>query len=82
MASNLAVIMTDVGLADEVVHDGVNGRVVPVADFTALSYAMIDLCEQPEKRRTLAQAGKETVMRLRPRTYEEYLAAWKKSFQL
>lgn len=81
MASGLAVIMTDVGAAGEIVHDGVNGRVIPVGDFMALSEALTELCEQPEKRRALAQAGKETVMRLHPRTQEEYLAEWKKSFE-
>lgn len=81
MASGLAVVMTDVGVAGEIVHDGVNGRIVPVADFAALSEALIDLCEHPEKRRALAQAGKETVMRLHPATQEEYLIEWKKSFE-
>lgn len=81
MASGLAVVMTNVGMAGEIVHNGINGRIVPVADFMALSEALIDLCEHPEKRRALAQAGKETVMRLYPRTQEEYLAEWKKSFE-
>ncbi|MDP3770461.1 MAG: glycosyltransferase family 4 protein [Candidatus Sungbacteria bacterium] len=81
MASGCAIVMTDVGLANDVVHNGVNGLVVPVGDFGALATALIELCEQPEKRKKFARVGRESVMRLYPQTQEEYLAAWKKSFE-
>lgn len=80
MASGLPVIMTDVGLAGEVVKSAENGVVVPVADKEKFSQAVRDLYENPEKRIRLAQRGKETVKNLKPATKEEYLALYKKSF--
>lgn len=79
MASGLPVVMTDVGLAGEVVRDGVNGRIVPVADTNAFFEAVCDLIAHPEKRIKLANEGTKTVSELQG-TQGLYLSEIKKSF--
>ena len=80
MASGLAVVMTDVGLAGEVVHEGINGYVVPVADSAKFTVRLIDLWQNPEKRQAFGRMAKETAVHLEPRTEGEYLIQWRKSF--
>ena len=80
MAAGLAVVMTDVGVAGEVVRDGINGIVVPVNDQDALAHALIQLCKNPDLRKKYSQKARETVLHLVPRTKEEYLKQWRKSF--
>lgn len=80
MASGLPVVMTDTGLAGEVVEDAKNGRVVPVGDAGSFLGAVRDLYQNPEKRRAFAAAGRKTVMEMRPKTKEEYLELYKRSF--
>ena len=80
MAAGLAVVMTDVGVAGEVVRDDINGSIVPVNDQSMLADALIRLCQSPEKRNTYAKAARETVLHLTPRTKDEYLIQWQKSF--
>lgn len=80
MAAGLPVLMTDVGMAGDVVHDGINGRVIAVGDQSALAVAISDLCAHPETRMKLAKAARETAYNLHPSTKEEYLTQWKKSF--
>lgn len=82
MASDLPVLMTDVGLAGEVVKNGENSVVVPVGDREALINAMEELYIDTEKRRRIAAAGLETVKNLRPRTKEEYLELYKRSLEI
>ena len=78
MASGLPVVMTDVGLAGEVLKGGENGLVVPVADASALLGAIEKIYHDPQKRLEFALAGQETVMNLKPQTEEEYLILYKK----
>lgn len=80
MASGLAVVMTDVGLAGEVVRDGENGVVVPVGDKDAFLQAIKMLYKDEEKRKQLAAAGRETAKNLQPRSREEYLVRYRESF--
>lgn len=80
MAAGLAVVMTDVGLAGEAVEDGKNGRVVPVGDRQAFLAAVADLYKNPVKRQAIAAAGQATARGLHPKTKEEYLALYKRSF--
>ncbi len=80
MAAGLAVVMTDVGVARDIVHDRVNGIVVPVNNESALTEALIHLCKDADTRHTYVRAGKEAVEHLAPRTREEYLIQWRKSF--
>ncbi len=78
MAAGLAVVMTDVGLAGEIVKDGVQGIVVPVDDQPALVRALITLCADSALRKKLGEAARETVQAFG--TQEDYLRAWQKSF--
>lgn len=80
MAAGLPVIMTDTGLAGEVVKNEENGIVVPVGDTQAFLGAIKMLYENPEKRKFLATAGRETVKNLHPATREEYLAWYRQCF--
>lgn len=81
MASGTAVIMTDVGCAGEVVRNGENGIVITIGDGKMLAHTIEQLYKNPSERTRLAQAGKETALRLVPRTWEEYLALCKKEWQ-
>lgn len=80
MAAGLPVIMTDVGLAGEVVKDGENGLVVPVGDRAAIEAAVRRMHDDTVLRRVLGEAGRTTVRRIHPETQEEYLALYKSAF--
>jgi len=60
-AAGLPVVMTDVGLAGDVLVDGVSARVVPVGDDRAMARAVVELARDPDERRRLARAAKEAV---------------------
>jgi glycosyltransferase involved in cell wall biosynthesis len=81
MASETAVIMTDVGCAGDVVIDGKNGIVIPVNDLNALVRAMSKLLSEPQERARLAKAGKQTVLMMEPRTWDEYLDLYKRDWE-
>lgn len=82
MACGLPVVMTEVGLARELLRSGENGVIIPVENREALVRAIKYLHENPEKRRRIAAAGLETVKNLRPRTKEEYLELYKRSLEI
>jgi glycosyltransferase involved in cell wall biosynthesis len=44
----------------EVIEDGVNGRLVPPADVDALAAALMELIEEPDRRRAMGAAAYET----------------------
>jgi len=50
MAAGLPVVMTEVGLAGELLIDDLDGKVVPVGDEKALAAAILELKENPAKR--------------------------------
>jgi len=81
MASGLPVIMTDVGLAGEVVINNKNGLIVPVGNKKAFLEAIVALYKEPAERKRLAENGQETVKNLEPKTKEKYLALYKKSLE-
>lgn len=60
MASGMPVVMTDVGLAGDVVRDNVNGRVVAVGDTKKFQDAVGHLCRHPEERQRMAEAARRT----------------------
>lgn len=80
MASGLPVVMTDVGLAGEVVKNEENGLVTPVGDQKKFFEACKMMYENPEKRTEFARRGKESVIIHIPKSLEEYVARWKKVF--
>jgi len=81
MAAGLPVVMTDTGLAGEVVKNQENGIVVPVGDRRALSQAMETLSKDEKKRKRLATAGRQTAKNLQPATRAEYLAHYRECFE-
>ncbi len=62
MAAGLPVVMTDVGLAGEVVKNGENGMVVPVGDRETLLRACRTLADDLAFRKRLAEAGQRIVL--------------------
>lgn len=60
MAARLPVVVTAVGAMAEVVHDGIEGHVVPPADSRALACALDRLAANPEARRRMGEAACRT----------------------
>lgn len=61
MASGLPVIATQVGGNPELIEEGVNGRLVPVGDASALAEALFDLIETPELRGLMGDKSQRKV---------------------
>jgi glycosyltransferase involved in cell wall biosynthesis len=61
MRAALPMVVTDVGGNAEAVVDGVTGFVVPPADPSALSAALLRLAHDPELRRKFGDAGRDRV---------------------
>ena len=80
MAAGLPVVMTDVGLAGEVVRDGENGIVVPIGNQSAFFGACKNVYHDPALRSRLAVAARSTVAGMRPQTRNEYEEEYKMSF--
>lgn len=79
-ASSLPVIMTDVGLAGEVIKNEENGFVIPVGDKDALVGAIRKLIEMPFLREKFAHASPALLDKAFPRDKAAYLDRLKKSF--
>jgi glycosyltransferase involved in cell wall biosynthesis len=56
------VVTTPVGVAPQLVADGVTGRVVPVGDAAALARALASVLTDPEAATRLAVAGRDAVL--------------------
>lgn len=63
MALGVPVVATATGGNLEIIHSEKNGYLYPVGDYQALAGRIIHLLAQPEKRRTMAQAGQEIIKR-------------------
>jgi glycosyltransferase involved in cell wall biosynthesis len=79
MASGLAVVATPVGVAEDTIEDGVNGRLVPIGDAGALADALIELWKSPPLRAKLGAAARRTAQdsswpRVAARTLDVYKA--------
>jgi L-malate glycosyltransferase len=61
MAARLPVVSTQVGGAGEVVDDGVTGLLVPSQSADQLARAMAALIDDPERRASMAAAGRQRV---------------------
>ena len=79
MAAKCPVIMTDVGLAGDILVNEVNGLVVPVGDVARLEAAILDIIENSYKREALIKKERETVFRLPNK--EGFLEHYKKSWE-
>ena len=71
MAGGCVVVMTDVGLAGDIIKHGENGLVFPVGDKIALVNVLADLIVDGQKRRALGDEAREGVAKLMKK--EEYL---------
>jgi glycosyltransferase involved in cell wall biosynthesis len=58
MRAGRPVVATDVGGTAEAVEDGRTGLVVPPSDVTALTGALSALAGDPDRRRTMGEAGR------------------------
>ncbi|HEY1033917.1 MAG TPA: glycosyltransferase [Pseudoxanthomonas sp.] len=56
-AAGLPIVATDVGGNREIVHDGINGRLVPAADVAALATALIALLRGGDEAGRMGRAG-------------------------
>lgn len=77
-ARGLPIIMTDVGLAGEVIKDHVSGLVIPVGDVHALAQAMKVIMEDVSLRTRLAQGARQAIADLpdAAQTLELYRQSW------
>ncbi len=78
MASGAPVLMTNVGIAGELVRDRETGLVIPVADERALVGAMVEMLASVTLRKSLPEAAFAEVAKLP--THAETLAAYKASW--
>ncbi|MFM1920495.1 MAG: hypothetical protein RLZZ303_2129 [Candidatus Hydrogenedentota bacterium] len=62
MAHARPVVATYVGGIPELVHDGVNGRLVPAGSATDLADAIAEILMEPERARNMGQAGRAEVL--------------------
>ncbi len=76
MAAGLPVVMTDVGLAGEVLIDDLDGSVIPVGDKESLSGKLIELIGDLEKREGFIKNSLKAVESLLGKN--EYLDAYKR----
>ena len=61
MASGVPVVTTPVGGLPDLIHNGVNGILVPAGDVEALANALMELCHNPMRGCEIGGAGRETV---------------------
>lgn len=80
-AAGVPIIMTDVGVAGDVVRDGETGRVVRVGDHAALVRALVAAHRDYPVMRRMAERAQAEVRRLPPRTREEYLERYRESYE-
>lgn len=64
MNCGCAILVSDhVGCASDLVHDGVNGRVIPAGDIMALEQAMRDALSDPERLRLWKENSRNIIER-------------------
>jgi glycosyltransferase involved in cell wall biosynthesis len=63
MAMAIPVIASDIGGIPDMVHQGDNGLLVPPDDIAAWEKAIIDLCQNAQRRRTMGEAGRQLAHR-------------------
>ena len=79
------VVSTKVGRAPEIIRDGANGRLAPVADIEALAGAILELYRRPQERYGLGAAARETIVEhysleaMLSRLEALYLELWEKN---
>ena len=81
MAAGLPVVMTDVGLANEVITHGEHGLVARVGDMHEFLGAVQLLYEDPGMRKKIADAGYAAVAAALPKTRDHSVALYRESFK-
>ncbi len=76
----LPIIMTDVGLAGEIIKDGDGGIVIPIEDQDKLEKAMIKIIADKNLRKKLGNSAREAIKKLptKEETLELYKQSWTK----
>ena len=79
-AHKLPIIMTDVGLAREVIKNEENGLIIPIQDEDELARAMQEFLDKPELRACFGEAAFKTFKSLPSREayIEKQIIAWKR----
>jgi len=79
----LPIIITDVGLAGEVIKDSEGGIVIPVEDQEELEKAMIKIIEDKNLREKLGNGACEAIKKLptKEETLELYKQSWTKALK-
>jgi len=75
VGAGIPVVMTDVGLAGEVVKNCENGIIVPVSDVSALTEALLALFKDPGRRRSLSSpknGPNDSRVVTRPKSWDLY----------
>jgi len=80
MSAGLPVVMTDVGIAGELLIDDLDGRVVPVGSEKALAAAIMELKENFAKKEEFKQNNLKLLEKWP--TKQEYLEKYKRSLEL
>lgn len=61
-ACGVPIVATRVGGIPEIVKDGVNGRLIEPGDAATLASAIVELLDDPARRRELGRAGRRLVL--------------------
>ena len=61
-AAALPIVATAVGGNAEIVHEGVNGHIVPARDPLRLADALLDVLSDPARAQAMGRAGREWVL--------------------
>jgi glycosyltransferase involved in cell wall biosynthesis len=78
-SSGLPIVMTDVGIAGDIIREGETGHVVGVGDEHALARAILGSFENYAGAKQMALRAREYVLSLEPRTREQYLELYRKA---
>lgn len=81
LANGVPLVMTDVGLAGDLVRDGVDGLIVPPGDMRAFSEALYALAKDPMRREMIRAAAlrRASTLRTREQIAEAVTDGWKRA---
>ncbi len=79
LASGRPVVASDLSALREIVHDGVNGKLVKAEDPDRLAEVLLDLLEDEGLRRQMGSAGREYV--LTTRTWQANALAYGRAYE-
>ncbi len=81
-AAGLPIVMTDVGVAGEIIKNNETGIVVPVGDKNTLVSALARTRRDYPLAKAMAAEARELVLKNPPLTFAEYLASYRRSFDV